>query len=288
MRPPWSRQDFTGCARNWVPHEVVEGLVSRHLGKVADELSTGESGPLNDIILQFVGIKEKIALVIQRGLVDYLQEMDRMYVAAGGEQEFRRLLARYASRPVMDDDLRKQINRVAGRLDLCTVEEARNLFVSFEEEKAKLARRRLEGLNKDYERWVLAKAAAENERERNLARTRCQELEEQLTLWESRLRPVEDQLAELRSQLAGQKARMRRAYQTVLGGSNRRKAEVVRGLYAGVVLHFCQVKRAKQVRSELLADQTEFKVSLMDVTSPRSCRRSRGPAPQNAPTSGLS
>jgi hypothetical protein len=89
----------------------------------------------------------------------------------------------------------------ARRLNRCTVEQARSLSVAFEEEKVNLARQKLDALDKEYERWVLAKASAENERERSLARTRCQELEQQLTLWEFRSTPLENQLAELRSKV---------------------------------------------------------------------------------------
>jgi hypothetical protein len=62
---------------------------------------------------------------------------------------------------------------------------------------------------------------------------------------------VEDQSADLRAQLAERETTVRRAFETVSGGSNRRKVEVVRGLDAGVVPHFRRIKRAKQVRSQV-------------------------------------
>jgi hypothetical protein len=120
-----------------------------------------------------------------------------------GEAQFRRVPARYTGRPVKDDDLRRRIDELAGRLGVFSVKEARNLFICFEEEKVKLAKKKLAGLTKEYERWVLAKASAENDRDRGLERVRCQELEQELTVWKSRwksrLTPLDDQLADLRS-----------------------------------------------------------------------------------------
>ena len=115
---------------------------------------------------------------------------------------------------------------------------------------------------------------------RGMARARCQELEQELTAWEFRLTPLDDQLANLRFYLTDHLGRLDRAVQSLTAGSYRRKAAVVGELFDQIVLHFRQVKAEKQVRSKFLPNRTEFKVSVMDVTSPRSLHHFRGPAPQ--------
>jgi DNA invertase Pin-like site-specific DNA recombinase len=277
-----SKQEFTGCARNWVPHEEVEKLVAKHLEGMADDLRTaGEAEALNAIINECLGAKHQLTVVMERGLRDYVRELYEMFASEdAGEARFRRLLARYTGRPIKDDDLRKKIDELAVRWGVFTVAEARNLFICFEEEKVKLAKRKLAGLNREYERWVLAKATAENDRERGMARARCQELENELTAWEFRLTPLDDQLANLRSYLTDHLGRLDRAVQSLTAGSYRRKAAVVGELFDQIVLHFRQIKAEKQVRSEFLPDRTEFEVSVMDVTSPRNSHRFRGPAPK--------
>ena len=95
--------------------------------------------------------------------------------------------------------------------------------------------------------------------------------------------PLDEQLANLRSYLTDHLGRMDRAVQGLTAGSYRRKTQIVGELYDQIVLHFCQVKAEKHVRSKFLPDRIEFKVSVRDVTSPQNCRYSRGPGPTGTP-----
>jgi predicted site-specific integrase-resolvase len=277
-----SSQHDTGCARNWVPHAEVEKLVAADLEGKAGAVQTGDDGvALNAIVQDYLGVHHELRVAVQNGLHEYMRDLYALFMAADGQAQFRRLLGRYAGldRPVRDADLLKKIDEVAAEFGIVTVEQARSLFICFEEEKVKLARKKVAEVGAEYERWVLAKAGAENDRERNLARTRCQELEKELVAWEGRLVPLDDQLADLRSKIAAHRNRFGQAADALRGGTNRRKAQIVRELYSEIVLHFRRIEQKKRVVSEFLPDQTEFRTTFMDGSCRRSCRRSRGRAP---------
>lgn len=176
---------------------------------------------------------KQLTVALRRAVTEYVREMCALFSQADGHRRFRRLLARYTGRTVTDTDLGSELDKLADESWDFTPEAARTLSVAFEEEKRALAGERLAGLNREYEKWVLAKATAKNDRERTLARTRRRELEEEITAWEGRRTPLDAKLADLRSRLAAHKSRLEVAFRAISGGSNRRKAEGVRELDDG-------------------------------------------------------
>jgi hypothetical protein len=274
-----SPQEDTGCGRNWVSHEDAERLIQDHLGEAEVETTDRVSvDRLNGVIDELFGAKVEVLKAIRRAVHEYLTELNAVFAAGEAGREFSRLLAEAAKahRPVRDTELAREIERMAE--GVFSPDEARDLFVVFEDGKVQLAREKVAGLKEEYDRWLSLKARPDSDREFEAAREKCRKLEGELDVWEARMRPVDERVAELQTRLQGRRRQVSEASEALKGGSNRRKAEVVRGLFTRVVLHFRREKKARQSRTTLLPDQTEFEVNPMDVTSPRSCRRSRATA----------
>jgi hypothetical protein len=202
----------------------------------------------------------------------------RVFQSADSGDEFARLLVRSAKlrRSLRDDELAHQIESLTE--GLFTAEQARELFVCFEDAKVKLARKKVSALKEEYGRWLLVKAKPETDREGETARTRCRELEQELDVWESRTKPIDERVAELRSRFADHYRQVEEAYAALDGGSNRRKAEVVRGMFTRIVFHFRREQKAKYSRTVWESDKTEFEINPMDGSCRRNCRRCRGTA----------
>src|SRR5262245_28862045 len=130
----------------------------------------------------------------------------------------------------------------------------------------------LANLKAEYDRWVLAKATAESDRERATVREKVVALAGELSKWEGRLLPLDEKLTGLRLRLDAHRRRYADAAEAIKGGGNRRKAELVRRLFPEIALHFEQVRRAKKVRTKFLPERTELKMTFMDDSSRRSCR----------------
>lgn len=184
-------------------------------------------------------------------------------------------------------NVRRQIEdaELAAEIDhhgdgLLSPQQARDLFVYFEAAKLKLARKKIATLKEEYNRWLLVKIKAETDREGETARARCRELEQQLDEWESRSTPMDVRVGKLRAHFADQRRQLKEAYSALVGGSNLRRAEVVRSMFSRIVFHFRREKKEKYSRTVWLAEKTEFEINAMDGSCRRSCRRSRGREPR--------
>jgi predicted site-specific integrase-resolvase len=279
-----SPQHNTGCARNWVSHADAERLVLDKVGDMADRLKRPEDRAVrNELVHNFLSGNRDIELLLMRAVGSYLTGMERLFEEANHTKRLRDIYspADRVRRSIRDAEL---ADRIAAHADEdLSPERAKKLFVLFEEEKVVLAKKKVAELKEEYSVWVRAKGRAEHERELQTVRERLAEIDDQLRVWEERLIPLEDRLAELRATVAERERRLEEYWDILGGNNNRRKAEVVREMFSAVAFHFRQVKRTKAVLSILLPDATEFRVNLKADSSPRSCRRSPGPAPTGTP-----
>ncbi|QEL17079.1 recombinase family protein [Limnoglobus roseus] len=279
-----SQKYSTGCGRNWIAHDTAEQLILAQVGDISDRLQRPEDRMVrNELVLNLLGGNRDIELLLMRAVRDYLKGMEELFERANHTKFLREIYAP-ADRvkgTVRDTELAELIAAHAD--DDLSPERAKKLFVLFEEEKVKLAKKKVAELREEYAVWVRAKGRAETERELQTSRERVVEMDGQLREWEERLIPLEDRLAELRATVAEREKKIDEYWDILGGKNNRRKAEVVREMFSAVALHFRQVKRPKSVLTILLPEETEFRVNLKGDSSPRNCPRSRGTRPTGTP-----
>ncbi len=280
-----SPQDDTGCGRNWVSHEDAEKLISARLGEALELPSSPDAAEsFNRLFVGITGVRLELQTALAIAVNTYLGELVKVFDSAEGDDtEVAQLLQRAGRvrRQIEDAELAAEIDRHGD--GLFSPQQARDLFVYFETTKLKLARKKIAALEEEYKHWVLVKAKPETDRERETARARCRELEQQLDEWESRSTPIDVRVGQLRAHFADQRRQLKEAHAALVGGSNLRRAEVVRGMFSRIVFHFRREKREKYSRTVWLADKTEFEINPMDGSCPRSSHRFHGRAPTGRP-----
>lgn len=279
-----SQADFTGCTRNWITHERAEALVNTRVSQSLDKLkNSSEMEALADVVSRQPGGYE-IRTIITKGVTEYLRNLLPLFGEADSPTRLAELLSRATNRTIKDKRLAEEIDKYAD--EFLTVDQVRKLFIVFEEEKVKLVEAKLRELESEYTLWQKAKAKAETERETERANRRLRELDTELTQWEAQRVPLDDQLADVRTKLAEHFRQLREAIQTIKSGTTRRKAEVVRGLFEKVVLHFEPVQKAKITDCVFRPEKTEFVANVSDGSALPALRASSPGGPGSPSSAG--
>jgi DNA invertase Pin-like site-specific DNA recombinase len=279
-----SRLDYTGCPRSFIGHDTAEGLIRKELG---DRLNHSNNTTEVDE-LRLLGKKNHIDRMylmkfIAEGTGAYLEHLTET-IKRAGKTGLARIKAKveHLKKSVKDHDLKKQLDE-----DFPDLPELRKYFILFEEERTKAATGKMEELKEEYDRLVVAKSFAKSDREREVFDRTLARLEAEIAEWEEQAVGLDDRLAELRTRLDERKAHMRAIGKAMTGSNHLRKAELVRGVFEKVILHFRPVKKKVYTDSVFEADKTEFISALEDKSCSRKCRAS-SPAGRGCPSMGHS
>ena len=260
----------TGCPRSWISHEAAVELVKTKLGAMLDSTTVEGDDELSRLREHCQLGEAQLKTVLLQSLTDYMLHVCAITKDAGRRPEFDKLLAkvleldRRGVKDADDDELRNFLN---ARLPSPDVALYRKFFLAFEELRVEGARAKLDALNAEYDRWLAAKVGASSDRERERHSAKLRDLETELAKWEQLAIPLDVQLAEVRSRLAGHRQQLADTVRSLSGSQNLRKAELVRSFFREVVLHFRVVQKKVYRDCVFEPEKTEFVSNLAECST---------------------
>jgi hypothetical protein len=231
-----SRLDFTGCTRNWISHVEAEKIVRKKIGDILDQSErTPELKSLQVLDLQQQMDKSRIRLVLKNGVIAYFEYLADLLRKVEGVKGEKAIIKRVqdlvgvrvgSGKETIDPDLQAELAESFG-----DVPAIRKAFIAFEEERVRVANKKLGELRAQFDQFVIAKAYSKTDRERQAIDANLTRLDLEVADWEGQAIPLDDKLAELRTRLAQRNEQIRTIGKALTGGNNLRKAEVVRNLF---------------------------------------------------------